>query len=159
MSLSSKKEQTAKPLRLDKRIAKDIEMLSKMSGRSQNDLIVGAIKKYLYDNRQFFIGDLIKDILLDKLDYTIVTMREEWDDRFGSLYLRIFKTEKSEIYKIIIEFHNKFDEVIFSNQRYVNILNEEWDDFKDYLLQNIFKYIDLDDGDMRTYFIDRFNYE
>ena len=46
----NRKEMTNKPLRVDSRMARDIERLSDQTGYSQNEIILMAIKRYLYEN-------------------------------------------------------------------------------------------------------------
>ncbi len=55
----NKREMTGKPLRMDSRMARDVERLSKYTGYSQNDIIILAIKRYLFENRKYFLRDMV----------------------------------------------------------------------------------------------------
>lgn len=54
---------------------------------------------------------------------------------------------------------NKFNETLFADEREIDINSEEWAYYKEYLFENIVKYIDFDELEFRNYFYDKFLYE
>ena len=160
MSLKDKKEQAAKPLRFDRRMAIDVERLAKKTGRSQNDIIIAAIRKFLYENRDIFFEDMLEEHLLKRLDYEIELMHEQYDRHFGCVYLQIFKTEEPNIYKTHIEVKNSYTELILDEEKTLDITSkEEWNSFKERLVAVCNKYIDIDSKDIKVFFLDKFTYD
>lgn len=155
----NKKEITNKPLRLDARMAKDIEILSESTGYSQNEIVVMATKRYLLENRKYFVKDLVENMCLSILEHEIAVMHEESHMIFGPMKIDIVKTSKSGIYSANVILKNKFDEVLFDDSREIDITTEEWEYYKEYLYENIMKYVDFDEQVFRNYFQDKFSYE
>lgn len=57
-----KKYTVQKSFRIDYRMSDDLEYLSKVLDRPQNDLVNIAVENLIFDNRQYFI----EQILIDK---------------------------------------------------------------------------------------------
>lgn len=159
MTVLSKKELTSKALRLDVRVAKDIETLASYTGYSQNDIIVMAIKKYLFENRKYFVTEMIQDKCIARLERDILVMREESHIFFGLLAISMIKTEDPEIYAASLCIKNKFEEIIFEDHRELHVLTDEWEAYKESIIENSLKYIDFNEEDLKKYFYDRFSYE
>lgn len=159
MTSLNKKKISNKALRIDSRTAKDIETLSKYTGYSQNDIIVMATKKYLFENRKYFITDMIKDMCLDKLEHEIIIMHESVHMNFGQMSIDIEKTDKPDIYFAKAFLKNKFNEALFDDKREIDITTEDWVYYKEYLCENIMKYIDFDEPEFNNYFYNKFFYE
>ncbi len=159
MASLNKKEISNKALRIDSRMARDIETLSEYTGYSQNDIIVMATKKYLFENRKYFITDMIKDMCLEKLEREILIMHEDAHMNFGQMNIDIEKTDKLNIYSAKAFMKNKFNETLFDDEREIDITTKEWAYYKEYLCENIMKYIDFDEPEFRNYFYNKFSYE
>lgn len=155
----SKRELTSKALRIDVRVAKDLEALSSYTGYSQNDIIVMAIKKYLFENRKYFVTEIIQDRCIARLERDIIVMREEAHIFFGLLAIDLEKTDSPEIYAASLCIRNKFDEIIFEDHRELHVMTDEWETYKNYIMENSLKYINFNDEDLKRYFYDRFSYE
>ena len=73
----NRKEMTSKPLRVDSRMARDIERLSDQTGYSQNEIILMAIKRYLYENRKYFLRDMVEDWCISRIEREVCIMHSE----------------------------------------------------------------------------------
>lgn len=155
----NKKKISNKPLRIDSRMAKDIETLSEFTGYSQNDIIVMATKKYLFENRKYFVRDMIEDLCIEKLEHEIIVMREDAHMNLGQMSIDIEKTDNPDIYTAKVLLKNKFNETLFADEREIDTNSEEWAYYKEYLFENIVKYIDFDEPEFKNYFYDKFLYE
>jgi hypothetical protein len=159
MSFSEKRELSPKALRIDTRMAKHLEKLSGFTSRSQNELITTAIKRYLYDNRKLFAGDIVDTYLIQPMEKAILVMKEEWHSEFGAVTVDVTRTEDRNVYSTKIDIKNKFNEVIYDDDRIIDITGDDWDVFKNFLINNIMMYIDFDDARLNAYFEDMFNYD
>jgi hypothetical protein len=79
---------TQKAFRLDTRIINKIDVLSKITGRSQNDLAEMAFKDLFIDNAIYFIeseiGEAIKES--DRMDYEIAGLKFIYDENVLLIY-------------------------------------------------------------------------
>ena len=71
----NKRELTSKPLRMDSRMARDLERLSDYTGYSQNEIILMSIKKYLFENRGYFLRDMVEEKCLLRIEKEVRIMR------------------------------------------------------------------------------------
>ncbi|MGN0396286.1 MAG: hypothetical protein ACI4EF_13060, partial [Coprococcus sp.] len=155
----NKREITNKALRIDSRMAKDIETLSECTGHSQNDIIVMAARKYLFENRKYFLRDMIEDKCLERLEREIIVLHQESHLVFGYMSIDIEKTDETDIYFAKVAMKNKFNELIFYDERKINVTNKEWKHYKEFLYENIIKYIDFEEPGLKNYFYEKFSYE
>ena len=83
MAITAKKEVKVRPVRMDVRLANDVEKLARKTFRSQNDIAVIAMRKYLYENRRFFIEDMIDDCIFREIEPTITVRKESAAGSYG----------------------------------------------------------------------------
>ncbi len=159
MSGLDKRKISNKALRLDSRMAKDIEILSGCTGRSQNDIIVLAVKKYLFENRKYFTEALIDDVFLEKLRHQVMVMHQEVHIEFGHICLDVTKTDNPDDYFIRLTKKNMYGELISNDESEINIVTDDWADCNRYLCEKIKEYIEFDESETRNYFGDKFSYE
>lgn len=154
-----KREMTGKALRMDSRMSKDLERLSDFTGYSQNELILKAIRNYLMLHKSIFYREMIKDVYLSQMDRNIAFMKEECHLTIGVMTLDITKTQKENVYNARMVVKNKYKKAIFDDLKEVNIATRDWEKYKEYVTENIMKYVDLDSDEFSEYFYERFSYD
>lgn len=156
-----KKEYVAKPLRLEAEIAKDVELLSKVTEHSQNDILNKAIKSYLYENRQHFVGDMAEDECIARIEHSVVLMHEDFHETYGGISLDICMDKssgESGIFEAKIEIKNRQGDVVFEDTQMVDFLGKDWSKYKKFLYKTIVTYADVESSDIEEYFKRRFGY-
>lgn len=160
----NKREMTNKPLRMDSRMARDVERLSKYTGYSQNDIIVMAIKRYLFENRKYFLRDMVKEMCIDRIYREVCVMRGETHLKYGGMTVDVVKPEPTEnygqdVYCSTIRMRNNQGEIFYEMQQNVEMNGQNWEDYKEFLYEIVMKYMDIDEPALRTYFREKFLYE
>ena len=117
-----------RPVRMDVRLANDVEKLARKTFRSQNDIAVIAMRKYLYENRRFFIEDMIDDCIFREIEPTITVRKESAAVSYGVIGITADKTKNPDVYHIKTVVRNKEGEYIFSDVHDINITgkNDDW---------------------------------
>lgn len=159
MASLNKKEPISKVLRMDKRMAKDLELLSEATDRSQNDIIVRAVKQCLFENRKYFVREMIQELFLYPVEHDVVVMKENSYVECGLMTIRFEKTEDADVYSAYMAVQNKHKEIIVEDQREVHVNSKEWEQYKEYIIEQFSHYIDLEEEGLKHYFYERFSYE
>ena len=107
MAITAKKEVKVRPVRMDVRLANDVEKLARKTFRSQNDIAVIAMRKYLYENRRFFIEDMIDDCIFREIEPTITVRKESAAVSYGVIGITADKTKNPDVYHIKTVVRNK----------------------------------------------------
>lgn len=172
MARLGKRALASKPLRLDARMARDVERLSGDTGYSQNEIFLMAIRSYLYDNRQYFLDDMIEELCLSKIERSVKLMHDEAHISCGGMTVDMVRRDetgldagietigrRAEIYVCTMKFYNKRDEAIIADEQEVNVNSDEWNKYKRYLYNTFVNYADLDNDLLKEYFRYKFAYE
>jgi hypothetical protein len=85
----NKRELTGKPLRMDTRMAKDLEKLAGTTGHSQNEIIGVAIKRYLFENREYFVEDMVQELCIEPLEREVLLMHNEVCLSVGNMNIKV----------------------------------------------------------------------
>lgn len=159
----NKRELTSKPLRMDSRMARDIERLSSYTGYSQNEIILMSIKKYLFENRQYFLRDMVEEKCISRIEKEVTIMRGESHLKYGDMTVDIEKTDNEKndrnIYRAMIKLRNKLGEVFYEDEQTIDMSGKDWEYYKEFLYEVIMKYMDIDEPALKTYFREKFLYE
>ena len=109
----NKRELTSKPLRMDSRMARDLERLSDYTGYSQNEIILMSIKKYLFENRGYFLRDMVEEKCLLRIEKEVRIMRGETHLKYGDMTVDVVKSENANgninLYVATIRLRNKLE--------------------------------------------------
>lgn len=161
MAITAKKEVKVRPVRMDVRLANDVEKLARKTFRSQNDIAVIAMRKYLYENRRFFIEDMIDDCIFREIEPTITVRKESAAVSYGVIGITADKTKNPDVYHIKTVVRNKEGEYIFSDVHDINITgkNDVWKCYKEFVYGIAIKFINVEDDCYKDYFYDRFQYD
>lgn len=159
MTSISKKERKDTTLRMDKRMAEDLKVLAKATGRSQNDIIFKAIKTCLYENRRYFVHEMIQEMFLTPMEHDVIVMKENSHMKFGLMTINLKKTENAKIYDVYMSVKNRQDDLIEEDSRKINVDTKEWEQYKTFILEKFSEYIDLEDEGLKRYFYEKFTYE
>lgn len=164
----NKRELTSKPLRIDVRMARDIEKLAGATGYSQNEIIVMGIKQYLYENRQYFVQELIENRCIARIERDTKFMRGESHFSFGDVDIDFTKADTNYVpgsevgddtcYNAEIKIHNAMHEVIYRNSQRIDMFTSDWEDYRKYLLDIITQYMDINSPLLESEFRERFKY-
>lgn len=159
----NKRELTSKPLRMDSRMARDIERLSSYTGYSQNEIILMSIKKYLFENRQYFLRDMVEEKCISRIEKEVTIMRGESHLKYGDMTVDIEKTDNEKndrnIYRAMIKLRNKLGEVFYEDEQTIDMSGKDWEYYKEFLYEVVMKYMDIDEPALKTYFREKFLYE
>ena len=159
----NKRELTSKPLRMDSRMARDIERLSSYTGYSQNEIILMSIKKYLFENRQYFLRDMVEEKCISRIEKEVAIMRGESHLKYGDMTVDIEKTDNEKndrnIYRAMIKLRNKLGEVFYEDEQTIDMSGKDWEYYKEFLYEVVMKYMDIDEPALKTYFREKFLYE
>lgn len=155
----SKKTTKPKTLRMDKKMANDLVTLSRALGRTQNYIIYKAIRQCFFDNRQYFVGEIIREIYLSPIEYDVMTKHEDSNMEQGNMAISFKRTDDAEVYTAHMSIKNKHDEILVEDSRKIHIHTKDWEDYQDYIIEQFSPYIDLDDEGVMRYCYERFSYE
>lgn len=159
----NKREMTSKPLRMDSRMARDVERLSTYTGYSQNEIILMAIKRYLFENREYFLRDMIEEKCIRRIEREVLVMRGESHLNFGDMTVDFVKAEntvdRQGIYDVCIMLKNKLGEIFYQDDQQIDVDGKDWDYYKEFLYEVVMKYMDIDEPALKTYFREKFLYE
>lgn len=159
----NKREMTSKPLRMDSRMARDVERLSTYTGYSQNEIILMAIKRYLFENREYFLRDMIDEKCIRRIEREVLIMHGESHLNFGDMTVDFVKAEnavdKQNIYDVCIKLKNKLGEVFYRDDQQIDVDGKDWEYYKEFLYEVVMKYMDIDEPALKTYFREKFLYE
>lgn len=159
----NKREMTSKPLRMDSRMARDVERLSTYTGYSQNEIILMAIKRYLFENREYFLRDMIDEKCIRRIEREVLVMHGESHLNFGDMTVDFVKAEnavdKQNIYDVCIKLKNKLGEVFYRDDQQIDVDGKDWEYYKEFLYEVVMKYMDIDEPALKTYFREKFLYE
>lgn len=160
----NRKEMTSKPLRMDSRMARDIERLSDQTGYSQNEIILMAIKRYLYENRKYFLRDMVEDWCIARIEREVCVMHSESHLKYGGMTVDIVKPEAADafgqnVYSATIRLRNNLGEIFYEDQQNVDMNGEDWEEYKEFLYEVVMKFMDIDEPALKTYFREKFLYE
>lgn len=149
-----------KTYRLDTRQADDLEYLAENSGRTQNDLIVLAIEEFLYENRIYFIDEMIQEKCVTPLEHDVLLMKEEAHLVFGGISLDVVhQPDNEEVYEYMITIHNNRGHEIYKDTgEVVPEDKKDWTAFIQKIVEITKKYITIDELSVKKYFRDRFSY-
>ena len=160
----NRKEMTNKPLRVDSRMARDIERLSDQTGYSQNEIILMAIKIYLYENRKYFLRDMVEDWCISRIEREVCIMHSETHLKYGGMTVDVVKPEMDDafgqnVYSSTIRLRNSLGEIFYEDQQNVDMNGEDWEEYKEFLYEVVMKFVDIDEPALKTYFREKFLYE
>ncbi len=159
----NKRELTSKPLRMDSRMARDIERLSSYTGYSQNEIILMSIKRYLFENRQYFLRDMVEEKCISRIEKEVTIMHGESHLKYGDMTVDIEKTDNEKndrnIYRAVIKLRNKLGEVFYEDEQTIDMSGKDWEYYKEFLYEVVMKYMDIDEPALKTYFREKFLYE
>ena len=159
----NKRELTSKPLRMDSRMARDIERLSSYTGYSQNEIILMSIKRYLFENRQYFLRDMVEEKCISRIEKEVTIMHGESHLKYGDMTVDIEKTDNEKndrnIYRVVIKLRNKLGEVFYEDEQTIDMSGKDWEYYKEFLYEVVMKYMDIDEPALKTYFREKFLYE
>lgn len=160
----NRKEMTSKPLRMDSRMARDIERLSDCTGYSQNEIILMAIKRYLYENRKYFLRDMVEEKCIDRIERDVCVMRSETHLKYGGMTIDVVKPELADafgqnVYSATIRLRNKLGEIFYEDHQNVDMNGKDWEYYKEFIYEIVMKYMDIDEPALKTYFREKFLYE
>ena len=159
----NKRELTSKPLRMDSRMARDIERLSSYTWYSQNEIILMSIKKYLFENRHYFLRDMVEEKCISRIEKEVTIMRGESHLKYGDMTVDIEKTDNEKndrnIYRAMIKLRNKLGEVFYEDEQTIDMSGKDWEYYKEFLYEVVMKYMDIDEPALKTYFREKFLYE
>ena len=159
----NKRELTSKPLRMDSRMARDIEKLSSYTGYSQNEIILMSIKRYLFENRQYFLRDMVEEKCISRIEKEVTIMHGESHLKYGDMTVDIEKTDNEKndrnIYRAVIKLRNKLGEVFYEDEQTIDMSGKDWEYYKEFLYEVVMKYMDIDEPALKTYFREKFVYE
>ena len=159
----NKRDLTSKPLRMDSRMARDIEKLSSYTGYSQNEIILMSIKRYLFENRQYFLRDMVEEKCISRIEKEVTIMHGESHLKYGDMTVDIEKTDNEKndrnIYRAVIKLRNKLGEVFYEDEQTIDMSGKDWEYYKEFLYEVVMKYMDIDEPALKTYFREKFLYE
>ena len=159
----NKREMTSKPLRLDSRMARDIEKLSALTGYSQNDIILMALRRYLFENREYFLHDMIDEMCISLIEKEVGLKKGEINLKYGGLRVDVSKSEGVEgdinSYSFCVTLTNNQGIKVYENHQVVDMSGSQWDRYKEFLYDTIIKYVDINEPALKTYFREKFLYE
>ncbi len=159
----NKRELTNKPLRMDSRMARDVERLSNYTGYSQNEIIIMAIKRYLFENREYFLRDMVEEKCISRIERDVVVMRGEAHLKYGDMTVDVEKydsdKDQANLYNATIKLKNKLGEIFYEDRQKIDISGEDWGYYKEFLCEVVLKYMDIDEPALKTYFREKFLYE
>lgn len=159
----NKRELTNKPLRMDSRMARDVERLSNYTGYSQNEIIIMAIKRYLFENREYFLRDMVEEKCISRIERDVVVMRGEAHLKYGDMTVDVEKydsdKDQANLYNATIKLKNKLGEIFYEDRQKIDISGKDWGYYKEFLCEVVLKYMDIDEPALKTYFREKFLYE
>ena len=119
------------------------------------------MRKYLYENRRFFIEDMIDDCIFREIEPTITVRKESAAVSYGVIGITADKTKNPDVYHIKTVVRNKEGEYIFSDDHDINITgkNDDWKCYKEFVYGIAIKFINVEDDCYKDYFYDRFQYD
>lgn len=161
MPIITPKDTIQKTYRLETRQADDLEKLAKAVGRTQNELIVMAVTQLLYENRKYFVTDVIEKKIMDSLEQVVRIRENEYRYQTASWALEMIKLdddkEGESWFHYCYEAKNKKNKVIFKEEGEINVKNEEdWKIFLEKVISSMQLYADLEDEEMASIFRDYF---
>ena len=159
----NKREMTSKPLRMDARMARDIERLSDYTGYSQNEIILMSLKRYLFENREYFLRDMIEEKCISRINKEVRVMHDESHIKYGDMTIDVVKADQADaganMYTSVIKLRNKNGEIFYEDAQDIDMTGKDWEYYKEFLYEVVMKYMDIDDPALKTYFREKFLYE
>lgn len=157
MSIITPKETIQKTYRLELTQAEDLEYLAKAVGRTQNELIVASVRELLYQNRSYYLEQVLKTELLPYLTKELCILGNEVFIEKANLMLNITKKEEEdeESTLFLYEFcaRNKRNRVVLTQTGEIDIMQKkQWSQFMTDLVTWISTYADLDNDESALYF-------
>lgn len=157
MPLIIPKETIQKTYRFVTTQSEDLEKLAKTVGRTQNELIVMAVQELLYQNRTYFMYEVLqKEVVLPMIN-AITVRGNDYSYSQGGIVLNVFAVGKEgEIgqlftYEFIAKNHQ--DVPAFATSGKVDVSKqEEFSNFIEQVLKWIMDYADVDDDSQSLYF-------
>ena len=161
MPIITPKDTIQKTYRLETRQADDLEKLAKAVGRTQNELIVMAVTELLYQNRQYFVTEVIEKRLTDELEHIVRIRENEYRYKTSSWSLEMIKLDNDKEgeswFHYCYEARNKKSKVIFREEGEIDVKKEaDWSIFLENVLANMQLYADVDDEETAIFFHDYF---
>ena len=161
MPVMTPKDTIQNTYRLETRQADDLEKLAKAVGRTQNELIVLAVTELLYQNRKYFVTDVIEKRLTEVLEQVVRIRENEYRYETSSWSLEMLKLdddkEGESWFHYCYEARNKKNKVIFKDEGDLNVKKEdEWSHFLEKVLASIQLYADTDDEETSMFFREYF---
>lgn len=161
MPLITPKDTIQKTYRLETRQADDLEKLAKAVGRTQNELIVVAVTELLFQNRKYFVQDVIEAQLKEELEQNVRIRENEYQYITASWELKMLKLDGDKDgeswFHYCYQAKNRKSKVIFMEEGEIDVKrNVEWEDFLDKVLASLRLYADLDDEETSMFFHDYF---
>lgn len=148
-----KKYNVQKSFRIDHQLSDDLEYLSNVLERPQNDLVNIAIESLIFDNRQWFIGQ----ILINQCS----TFFE--NDKSTELIidnLQILIQIEGDIVRVVYCVYNKFGKFKFNDEIeiYYGNQNDAKKEIKE-ILMKIAQYIEVEGETISKLLRERLNYK
>lgn len=148
-----KKYMVQKSFRLDEQVEKDISVLAKLTGRSQNELVNCAISEFLQDNKERFLEIAV----LEHFEFEFDKGKCLSDDEFEAFELGGLRVElkilQGEEIKIFMKVHD--GEKVFDE--YEKVFAEYGDEAEEYL-KKLSIHIDRESEDVKGYLERRTDY-
>lgn len=161
MPVITPKDTIQKTYRLETRQADDLEKLAKAVGRTQNELVVMAVTELLYQNRKYFVTDVIEKRLTDELEQIVRIRENDYRYETSSWALEMLKLdddkEGESWFHYCYEARNKKSKVIFKEEGELDVKKEaDWKNFLEQVIANMQLYADVDDEETAIFFHDYF---
>ena len=136
----NKRELTSKPLRMDSRMARDLERLSDYTGYSQNEIILMSIKKYLFENSwAICLRDMVEEKCLLRIEKEVRIMRGETHLKYGDMTVDVVKSENANgninLYVATIRLRNKLGEIFYEDVQELDMSGKDWEYYKEFLYE------------------------
>lgn len=162
MPLVTPKDTIQKTYRLEMRQADDLEKLAKAVGRTQNELIVLAVTELLYQNRKYFISEVIEKQIKEEIADTVCIRENDYSYITPSWSVEMCKMDNDKDGESWFHYcylaKNKKEKVIFKKEGEINIKDTKaWKALLDNIIVSMHLYADVDDEETAIFFRNYFN--
>lgn len=142
----NKKFVVQKTLRLDQKLSEDLEILSKILERPQNELINIAIEKLLVENKLWFAHNILVDYCIEFIEGS----KDTFELSLGKTNLSLSWDDET----IVLNFNVLADGVVDTHKYKLADVDELIQK-----LRNLYLYLDLRKSEVEAYLKGRLNYK